>query len=233
MLVSLQRRPFGLYYLSSRVDNTEWKMIIIVFHIKILEISPGAIQKSNGLKVTCLMRLYFKSEEDTMKNLIFLRLYIAPPPHTRLRINIFIYQMYWRVLQTIKLFQSLYIPMHAFQLYNYYRQNLSHKWFIWPLKKYNKSNLSNKKVAFYELSATQIPIIQMPPHSPLTHILKMQKEKYIYIVHTFTQHLGELHKEWTEAGVSASRVSTLRHLQEKSYQATSESETSSEASYLG
>ncbi len=47
------------------------------------------------------------------------------------------------------------------------------------------------------------------------------------------KHLGELHKEWTEAGVSASRVTTLRHLQEKSYQAPSETETSSEASYLG
>ncbi len=47
------------------------------------------------------------------------------------------------------------------------------------------------------------------------------------------KHLGELHKEWTEAGVSASRVTTLRHLQEKSYQDTSETETSSEASYLG
>ncbi len=35
------------------------------------------------------------------------------------------------------------------------------------------------------------------------------------------KHLGELHKEWTEAGVSASRVTTLRHLQEKGYQATS------------
>ncbi len=45
--------------------------------------------------------------------------------------------------------------------------------------------------------------------------------------------LGELHKEWTEAGVSASRVTTLRRLQEKSDQATSEPETSSEASYLG
>ncbi len=45
------------------------------------------------------------------------------------------------------------------------------------------------------------------------------------------KHLGELHKEWTEAGVIASRVTTLRHLQEKGYQATSE--TSSEASYLG
>ncbi len=43
----------------------------------------------------------------------------------------------------------------------------------------------------------------------------------------------ELHKEWTEAGVSASRVTTLRRLQEKGYHATSEPETTSEASYLG
>ncbi len=47
------------------------------------------------------------------------------------------------------------------------------------------------------------------------------------------KHLGELHEEITEAGVSASRVTTLRHLQEKSYQAPSETETLSEASYLG
>jgi len=47
------------------------------------------------------------------------------------------------------------------------------------------------------------------------------------------KHLGELHKERTEAGISASRVITLRHLQEKGYQATSETETMSEASYLG
>ncbi len=45
--------------------------------------------------------------------------------------------------------------------------------------------------------------------------------------------MGELHKEWTEAGVSASRVTTLRRLQEKGYQATSEPETTSVASYLG
>ncbi len=45
------------------------------------------------------------------------------------------------------------------------------------------------------------------------------------------KHLGELHKQWTEAGVSASRVTTLRHLQEKGYQATSETETSSEQGY--
>ncbi len=45
--------------------------------------------------------------------------------------------------------------------------------------------------------------------------------------------LKHLDKEGTEAGVSASRVTTLRHLQEKGYQATSETETSSEASYLG
>ncbi len=42
-----------------------------------------------------------------------------------------------------------------------------------------------------------------------------------------------LHKEWTEAGVSASRVTTLRCLKEKGYQATSEPEKTSEASYLG
>ncbi len=47
------------------------------------------------------------------------------------------------------------------------------------------------------------------------------------------KHLWELHKDWTEAGVSASRVTTLRRLQEKGYQATSEPETTSEASYLG
>ncbi len=47
------------------------------------------------------------------------------------------------------------------------------------------------------------------------------------------KHLWELHKEWTEAGVSASRVTTLRRLQKKGYQATSEPETTSEASYLG
>ncbi len=41
------------------------------------------------------------------------------------------------------------------------------------------------------------------------------------------KHLGELHKEWTEA---ASRVTTLGYLQEKGYQATSETETLSEAS---
>ncbi len=32
------------------------------------------------------------------------------------------------------------------------------------------------------------------------------------------KHLGELYKEWTEAGVSASRVTTLRHLQERATQ---------------
>ncbi len=42
------------------------------------------------------------------------------------------------------------------------------------------------------------------------------------------KHLRELHKEWTEAGVT-----TLRCLQEKGYQATFEIETSPEASYLG
>ncbi len=36
------------------------------------------------------------------------------------------------------------------------------------------------------------------------------------------KHLGEHHKKWTEARVSASRVTTLRDLQEQGYQATSE-----------
>ncbi len=49
-------------------------------HIKIHEISPEAIQKSNGLKVTCLMSLYFKSEEDTMKNEIPAAIFSSPPP---------------------------------------------------------------------------------------------------------------------------------------------------------
>ncbi len=47
------------------------------------------------------------------------------------------------------------------------------------------------------------------------------------------KHLGELHKEWTEAGVSASRVTTLRCLQEKGDKPLLKTETSSEASYLG
>ncbi len=47
------------------------------------------------------------------------------------------------------------------------------------------------------------------------------------------QTLGRASQEWTEAGVSLSRVTTLRRLQEKGYQATSEPETTSEASYLG
>ncbi len=73
--MSLERRPFGLYYPSSRVDNAQkYKKLytlkcldkkcttlnFFLTHIKIHEISPGEIQKSNGLKVTCLMSLYFK-----------------------------------------------------------------------------------------------------------------------------------------------------------------------------
>ncbi len=58
-----------------------------LFHKQIHEISPGAIQKSNGLKVTCLMSLYFKFEEDTMKNeipaIIFLIIF-PDTPHPRL-----------------------------------------------------------------------------------------------------------------------------------------------------
>ncbi len=58
--------------------------MFFLFHKQIHEICPGAIQKSNGLKVTCLMSLYFKFEENTMKNLIlaiiFLRIFPDTPP---------------------------------------------------------------------------------------------------------------------------------------------------------
>ncbi len=47
------------------------------------------------------------------------------------------------------------------------------------------------------------------------------------------QTLGGLDKELTEAGVSASRVTTLRHLQEKGATKPLLKQTSSEASYLG
>ncbi len=58
-------------------------------------------------------------------------------------------------------------------------------------------------------------------------------EAWEYCQAKLIQTLVRAHKEWTEAGVSASRVTTLRRLQEKGYQATSEPETTSEASYLG
>ncbi len=57
---------------------------VFLFHKQIHEISPGAIQKSNGLKVTCLMSLYYKFEEDTMKNeipeIIFVIIFPDTPP---------------------------------------------------------------------------------------------------------------------------------------------------------
>ncbi len=59
-------------------------------------------------------------------------------------------------------------------------------------------------------------------------MLKKWKEKEKVHKQQGFKHLGELHKEWTEAGVSTSRVTM-----EKGYQATSETETSSAASYLG
>ncbi len=60
--------------------------MFFLFHKQIHEISPGAIEKSNGLKVTCLVSLYFKFEEDTMKNeipaIIFLIIFPDTPlPH--------------------------------------------------------------------------------------------------------------------------------------------------------
>ncbi len=65
-----------------------------------MKISPEAIQKSNGLKVTCLMSLYFKSEEDTMKNeipadifLVVVVVVVPPPPFEEKYLP-----NYWRVL---------------------------------------------------------------------------------------------------------------------------------------
>ncbi len=67
--MSFERRPFGLYCSLSRVDNAQkdkdietevpWKNVyhtffIYLFHLKLHEISPVAIQQSDGLKVTCL-----------------------------------------------------------------------------------------------------------------------------------------------------------------------------------
>ncbi len=70
--------------------------MFFLFHKQIHEISPGAIQKSNGLKVTCLMSLYFKFEEDTMKNeipaVIFLIIFPDTPPPPPFNENY--YQMY-------------------------------------------------------------------------------------------------------------------------------------------
>ncbi len=85
--------------------------IFFLFHIKIHEISPGEIQKSNGLKVTCLMSLYFKSEEDTMKNEIPAAIFLVPPPPSFEEKYL---PNYWRVL--LHTIQSVYMPL---QFFNY------------------------------------------------------------------------------------------------------------------
>ncbi len=68
----------------SALKNVLPHWMFFLFHKQIHEISPGAIQKSNGLKVTCLMSLYFKFEEDAMKNeipaIIFLIIFPDTPP---------------------------------------------------------------------------------------------------------------------------------------------------------
>ncbi len=104
---------------------------------------------------------YFKSEEDTIKNEIFLRLYIDTPPHThtRLRKNI--------CLQNI-----LKSFTNYFSLYAYYCIFLNYKIIIdrildiilgiyLPTKtNYNKNNLSNtkkkKKSFVYRLVHTHV-----------------------------------------------------------------------------
>ncbi len=64
------------------------------------------LKQCNGLKVTRLVSLYFKSEEDTMKNEIFLRLYIAPPFEEK-------------YLST-KLIEELYKLLNYFSHYTYH-----------------------------------------------------------------------------------------------------------------
>ncbi len=56
----------GTDRIASILSSIE-KCLVVRYQIY-YQIIPGEIQKSNGLKFTCLMSLYFKSEEDTMKN---------------------------------------------------------------------------------------------------------------------------------------------------------------------
>ncbi len=88
------------------------------------------------------MSLYFKPEEDTMTNDIFLRLYINPPrphTHTRLRKNICLPSI---LKSSTNYFLSLCIPLYALKLYNYYRHHTSD---LFDHKKKNyKNNLSNQ-----------------------------------------------------------------------------------------
>ncbi len=99
IVVSLQRRHFGLYYhhpelimLKKIKSYRYWSALkkcvphlnlLYIFHIKIHEIWPEQSRKVMGWK-SCLMSLYFKSEEDTTKNEIFQRLYIQYVSSSRL-----------------------------------------------------------------------------------------------------------------------------------------------------
>ncbi len=88
----LWKEPLGftihhpeLIMLKKIKSYREWSALKKVYHAE-YKINKNTWNKSwsnpekNGLKVTCLMSLYFTSEENTMKNEIFLKLYIAPPP---------------------------------------------------------------------------------------------------------------------------------------------------------
>ncbi len=88
-MVSLERRPFGLYYPSPELimlkkykSYRHWSALIkivphwISFFISYKKYMKSVLEKSRkvmGWKSTCLMSLYFKSEEDTMKNEISCR----------------------------------------------------------------------------------------------------------------------------------------------------------------
>ncbi len=84
------------------------------------------------------MSLYFKSEEDTMKNEIPADIFLVPPPPPppRLRKNIYqIIEGFYYILF------SLYTCHCSFSIIKQYTESYkSYKWFIWALEKYNNNN---------------------------------------------------------------------------------------------
>ncbi len=79
-----------------------------------------------------------------MKNLIFLRLYM-PLPHTFEEKYVFTrcIEEFYKLLNNFS--HYTYIPLYVFQLYNYYRQNLSMNVIYLTTKTYTKKNVSNTK----------------------------------------------------------------------------------------
>ncbi len=73
--------PSRVWDLASEASDTEWKKIIIIFHIKIHDISPGAIQKSNWFESHMSHEFIFQIWRRYHKKWDFLEtIYITPPP---------------------------------------------------------------------------------------------------------------------------------------------------------